>query len=108
MVAARENEDLAKELIYQACRAQRIVPDQLTLHADRGSAMTSKTLAQLLADLGVAKTHSRPNVKNDSPFSEAQFKTLKYRPDFPERFTRPPRKPHVPTAAWINPPEVRP
>jgi putative transposase len=59
----------------------------LTIHADRGSSMTSRTVAQLLSDLGVTKSHSRPRVSNDNPFSEAQFKTLKYRPDFPDRFT---------------------
>ncbi len=65
---------------------RRIDPDQLTLHADRGSAMTSKSFALLLADLGVTKTHSRPHVSNDNPFSESAFKTLKYRPGFPDRF----------------------
>jgi putative transposase len=59
---------------------------QLTIHADNGSSMASKPVAFLLADLGVAKTHSRPHVSNDNPYSEAQFKTLKYRPDFPDRF----------------------
>jgi putative transposase len=62
------------------------MPDQLTVHADRGSSMTSKSGALLLADLGVVKTHSRPHVSNDNPFSAAHFKTLKYRPDFPDRF----------------------
>src|SRR5204862_6766167 len=63
-----------------------IEPGQLTIHADRGSSMTSKEVALLMADLGVIKTHSRPHVSNDNPFSESHFKTLKYRPDFPERF----------------------
>jgi putative transposase len=67
--------------------AQHISADQLTIHADRGSSMASRTVAQLLCDLGVAKSHSRPRVSNDNPFSEAQYKTLKYRPDFPDRFT---------------------
>jgi putative transposase len=89
MVAHRESAALAKRLIEQTCRRQGIAPGQLTIHADRGSAMTSKTLAFLLADLGVTKTHSRPHVSNDNPFSEAQFKTLKYRPDFPDRFGSP-------------------
>ena len=62
------------------------MPETLTLHADLGSAMTSKTVAMLLADLGVTKTHSRPHVSNDNPYSEAQFKTLKYRPDYPQAF----------------------
>jgi transposase InsO family protein len=62
------------------------LPDQLTLHADRGSSMKSKPLAMLLSDLGVAKTHSRPRVSNDNPYSESQFKTMKYRPDFPDFF----------------------
>ena len=86
MVAERECAQLAKELILEATVQQGIPPDQLTVHADRGSAMKSKSVAQLLVDLGVDKTHSRPHVCNDNPFSESQFKTLKYCPDFPERF----------------------
>ena len=86
MVATRESKTLAKKLIAEACRKQGIVPGQLTIHADRGSSMKSKAVAFLLADLGVTKTHSRPHVSNDNPYSESQFKTLKYRPDFPERF----------------------
>lgn len=86
MIAPREKAGLAEVLIDQACHGQNIEPHQLTLHADRGSAMTSKPVALLLADLGVTKTHSRPHVSNDNPYSEAQFKTLKYRPDFPDRF----------------------
>lgn len=86
MVAHRESALLAQKLIAQACRTQSIAPDTLTLHADRGTSMTSKTVALLLADLGVTKTHSRPHVSNDNPYSESQFKTLKYRPDFPQRF----------------------
>jgi len=86
MVAHRELASLAKRLIAASCARQGIDPDQLTLHADRGSSMTSKTVALLLADLGVTKTHSRPYVSNDNPYSEAHFKTLKYRPEFPERF----------------------
>ena len=77
---------MAKQLIAESCAKQGIERDQLTLHADRGSAMISKTVALLLADLGVTKTHSRPYVSNDNPYSEAQFKTMKYRPGFPERF----------------------
>lgn len=86
MVAHRESAALAQKLIAQTCKRQHILPDQLTIHADRGSSMASKPVAFLMADLGVTKTHSRPHVSNDNPYSEAQFKTLKYRPDFPERF----------------------
>lgn len=86
MVAHRESASLAKKLIAETCEREGIEPDQLTIHADRGASMTSKPVAFLLADLGVTKTHSRPHVSDDNPFSEAQFKTLKYRPDFPERF----------------------
>jgi putative transposase len=86
MVAHREHADLAERLIAETLAKQRVPAGQLTLHADRGSSMTSKPVAFLLADLGVTKTHSRPHVSNDNPYSEAQFKTLKYRPDFPDRF----------------------
>lgn len=86
MVAHRESAALAKKLIEETCRKQNIEPGTLTLHADRGSSMRSKPVALLLSDLGVTKTHSRPHVSNDNPFSEAQFKTLKYRPEFPDRF----------------------
>ncbi len=87
MVADRESEALAVELIEQTCVKQGIQRGQLTLHADRGSSMTSKPVAFLLADLGVDKTHSRPHVSNDNPYSESQFKTMKYRPEFPDRFS---------------------
>ena len=86
MVAPRESAELATRLIATSCARQGIPRDQLTVHADRGSSMISKPVALLLADLGVTKTHSRPSVSNDNPYSEAQFKTMKYRPDFPERF----------------------
>jgi putative transposase len=86
MVAHRERAMLAERFIHETCARQGIGRHQLTIHADRGPAMTSKPVALLLADLGVTKTHSRPHVSNDNPFSEAQFKTLKYRPAFPERF----------------------
>jgi putative transposase len=86
MVASRETGPLAEVLIRQTCAKQGIERAQLTIHADRGSSMTSKPVAFLLADLGVTQSHSRPHVSNDNPFSEAQFKTLKYRPDFPGRF----------------------
>jgi putative transposase len=86
MVAPAESAVLAQRLIKDTCEKQQIGTGQLTLHADRGSSMKSKPVALLLADLGVTKTHSRPYTSDDNPFSEAQFKTLKYRPDFPERF----------------------
>ena len=86
MVAPRESSELASQLISESCARQGIDKDQLTIHSDRGSSMTSKPVALLLADMGVTKSHSRPYVSNDNPFSEASFKTLKYRPDFPERF----------------------
>jgi putative transposase len=86
MVAHRESAALAERLLADTCAKQGIARDTLTVHADRGSSMTSKPVALLLADLGIAKTHSRPHVSNDNPYSEAGFKTLKYRPGFPERF----------------------
>ena len=86
MLAPHESAALAERLIAETCAKHGILPGQLTLHADRGGAMRSKPVALLLADLGVTKTHSRPHVSNDNPFSEAQFKTLKYCPQFPERF----------------------
>jgi len=86
MVAPRESAALAKRLIADSCTKQAIAPGQLTVHADRGSSMTSKPVAFLLADLGVTKTHSRPHVSDDNPYSESQLRTLKYRPNFPDRF----------------------
>jgi putative transposase len=86
MLAAGESAALAEKLIAATCAKQHISRGQLTIHADRGSSMTSKPVAFLLADLGVIQSHSRPHVSNDNPFSEAQFKTLKYRPGFPARF----------------------
>ena len=86
MVAHRESAELAKQLIFYTCGKQGIGQGQLTIHADRGSSMTSKPVAFLLADLGVTKTHSRPHVSDDNPYSESQFRTMKYRPEFPERF----------------------
>lgn len=85
-IAPCESAAVAQEFIASCCLQQNIQPGQLTIHADRGSAMTSKGVGQLLADLGVEKSHSRPYTSNDNPFSEAQFKTLKYQPDYPERF----------------------
>jgi putative transposase len=86
MVAPCESATLAKQLIGETCSKQNIQKEQLTIHADRGSSMKSKPIAFLMADLGITKTHSRPHTSDDNPFSEAQFKTLKYRPDFPDRF----------------------
>jgi len=86
MIALRETAQLAEQLIADTVAKHNIAPGTLTLHADRGTSMRSKPVAALLVDLEVAKTHSRPHVSDDNPYSEAQFKTLKYRPDFPERF----------------------
>lgn len=85
-IADREDADLASELIEQTCSKHSISKDRLCIHADRGAAMTSGTVTQLLVGLGVKKSYSRPRVSNDNPYSEAQFKTLKYQPGFPERF----------------------
>lgn len=87
MIAYRETAALAKQLVEHSCRKQEIAPGQVTIHADRGrgSSMTSKALPLLMADLGVLKTPSRPQVSDDNPFSEARVKTMKYRPDFPDR-----------------------
>ena len=85
-VQHRESASVAEQLIAQAIEQQGVERGQLTVHADRGSSMTSKPVAFLLADLGVAKTHSRPYTSTDNPYSEAQFRTLKYRPDFPASF----------------------
>lgn len=86
MVATRESAALAERLIADSVAKQRIAPGRLTVHADRGSSMRSRPVALLLADLGISKSHSRPHVSDDNPYSEAQFKTLKYRPGFPDRF----------------------
>jgi len=86
MVAQRESATLAERLIEETCERQGVTAGQLTLHADRGPSMRSKNVALLLADLGVTKTHSRPYTSTDNPFSEAQFRTMKYRPEFPDRF----------------------
>jgi len=87
MVAEHENAEHAKRLIAETCRKEDIREGTLTIHSDRGAPMMSKTLAQLLADLAITKSHSRPHVSNDNPFSESQFKTLKYWPGFPGRFS---------------------
>jgi len=86
VIADSERASLAKRLIAESCHKQGIEPGQLTLHADRGAPMTAKTTAQLLADLDIAESHSRPRVSNDNPFSESHFRTMKYRPQVPERF----------------------
>ena len=86
LLADHESAALAEQLIAGSCRKQAIGRDHLTLHADRGAAMTAKSLAQCLSDLGVDQSHSRPYTPDDNPFSEAQFKTMKYRPDYPQRF----------------------
>lgn len=86
MVAAKECSHLAQRFLGEACQRQGVLPGELVIHSDRGAAMTSKPLSQLYADLGIVRSLSRPHTSNDNPFSEAMFKTLKYRPEFPERF----------------------
>lgn len=86
LIAERETAELAEELIAQTCRKQNIAPGQLTIHADHGSPMVAKPVALLMVDLGVSKSHSRPHVSNDNPYSEAQFRTLKYCPAYPGQF----------------------
>jgi len=86
LLATRESAELAERFLAETIRKHNVAADQLTIHADRGTSMASRTVALLLADLGVTKSHSRPHCSNDNPYSEAQFKTLKYRPDFPDRF----------------------
>jgi len=104
MVAHRESARLAEKLIAETCERQAIKPGQLTIHADRGSSMTSKQVTLLLSDLSITKTHSRPHVSDDNPFSEAHFKTMKYRPDFPDRFgeVEPARSFFVDFFDWYN------
>jgi len=85
LLAGRESAALAERFIDECCEKQKIKRNALTIHADRGTSMRSKTVSQLLADLGILQSHSRPRVSNDNPFSESQFKTLKYRSDFPKR-----------------------
>ncbi len=89
LLAMNESASLAARLVSETCAKQNVREGDLTIHADRGTAMTSKTLAEKLIDLGIKKTHSRPRTSNDNPFSEAQFRTLKYWPGFPDRFTSP-------------------
>lgn len=86
MLAERESSELAKALISESCLRQKIAPDTLGIHADNGGPMKALCVAQLMENLHITKTHSRPYTSNDNPFSESLFKTLKYRPEFPERF----------------------
>ncbi len=86
MLAHRECQHLAERLLRETAIKEQIRPDQLTIHADRGAAMTSRPVSQLMASLGVSRSHSRPHTSNDNPYSESQFKTLKNHPDFPDRF----------------------
>jgi putative transposase len=86
MLARAENAQLSTRLMNESIATQRIEKGQLTIHADRGSPMIAKPVVHLLADLGVTKSHSRPHTSNDNPYSESQFRTFKYRPDFPDRF----------------------
>lgn len=104
MVATKESATLAQRLIADSCTKQHVVAGQLTIHADRGAPMTAKSTALLMADLGVTKTHSRPHVSDDNPFSEAHFKTLKYRPELPERFgsVEDARSAVAPLMRWYN------
>jgi putative transposase len=97
LIAPRECSELAQQLIAETVARHDVAPGSLTLHADRGAAMRSKPVASLLVDLDVAKSHSRPHVSDDNPYSEWQFKTLKYRPDFLARFGC--RRMHEPIAA---------
>jgi len=101
MIAPRESAQLAEQLIADTVAKQNVAPGTLTLHADRGTSMRSKTVAELLVDLEVAKSHSRPYVSDDNPFSEAQFKTFKYRPDFPLRLAA--SKTRAPTVSSSSP-----
>lgn len=85
-LARRENAEIAMRLVRETCRKQNIQPDQLTIHADRGAVPTAADLADLYRALGIERSHSRPHVSDDNPYSEAHFKTLKYAPDYPDRF----------------------
>ena len=104
MVAPRENATLAQQLIAETVLKQGVEPGELTIHSDRGSPMKAKSTALLMADLGIVKSHSRPHVSDDNPFSESQFKTLKYCPEFPARFgsVMDARAFNVPFFNWYN------
>jgi putative transposase len=84
-VATRESAAVYQQLVEECCKDQGVVPEQLTIHSDRGAPMTAKSTALLYADLGIIKSHSRPYTSNDNPYSEANFRTLKYRPDMPDQ-----------------------
>lgn len=86
LIAENESAELAEQLIRTTCDRQGIQPGELTLHADRGAPMKAKSVAEMMADMGVSKSHSRPHVSDDNPFSESAFKTMKYQPDYPDRF----------------------
>ena len=86
LVSERECAELAQQLFKETCEKEKVVPGSVTAHSDRGSPMTAKSTAQLMADLGLTQSFSRPRTSNDNPYSESQFKTLKYRPEFPGRF----------------------
>jgi len=86
LISQRESAELAQQLFEETCAKEAVVPGQVTAHSDRGSPMTAKSMAQLMADIGLTQSFSRPRVSNDNPYSESQFKTLKYRPEFPGRF----------------------
>ena len=101
MVARHENAHLAERLIAATCRKQSIAPHQLTIHADRGAPMRSTLVALLFSDLGIDASHSRPRVSNDNPFSEAQFRTVKYRPEFPGRLRWPGPTPSPSSAGFV-------
>jgi putative transposase len=104
MLAERESAVLGQDVVRTACERQGIQPGQLTVHSDRGSPMVAKSTALLYADLGIGKSHSRPHVSNDNPFSESHFKTLKYRPELPERFgsVQDARRQVEPLLRWYN------
>jgi putative transposase len=102
LIAERESATLAHDLVETSCQQQGIQPQQLTLHADNGGPMRAKSLALLLSDLGVEDSHSRPHTSDDNPFSEAQFKTLKYHPDYPNRFGDISQARACPFFTWYN------
>ncbi len=100
MIAPREGAELAKQFIEETIYKHQVPAGQLTIHADPGRVMTSQPVAFLMADLGVTKTHSRPYVSDDNPYSESQFRTLKYRPEFPDRFRLHPGQPRFLSAVF--------
>lgn len=86
LIATTQSAELAEQLIAQSYAKHAILPGQLTIHSDNGAPMRAKTICQLMADLAVTESHSRPHVSDDNPYSESKFKTMKYRPDYPDRF----------------------